>query len=46
MPELNGKYAEEVLAYAQGVVDGSIIAGEDRVAGCQLFLSMLEDPRY
>lgn len=46
MPALNGKYAAEVLAYASGVADGSIIAGEDRVAGCQLFLSMLEDPRY
>ena len=46
MPELNGKYSAEVLAYARGVSDGSIIAGEDRVAGCQLFLSMLEDPRY
>ena len=46
MPALNGKYAAEVLAYASGVADGSIIAGEDRVAGCRLFLSMLEDPRY
>ena len=43
---LNGKYAAEVLAYARGIVDGSIIAGEDRVLCCQHFLDMLEDPRY
>lgn len=31
---LKGKYLEEVLQYARGVSDGSIIAGEDRVLGC------------
>lgn len=46
MREVKGKYLAEVLAYARGVVDGSIIAGEDRILGCQRFLSMLEDERY
>lgn len=43
---VNGKYAAEVLAYARGVVGGTIIAGEDRVLGCQRFLDMLEKPEY
>ena len=43
---MKGKYAAEVLAYARGVVDGSIVAGEDRVLGCARFLRMLTDPRY
>ena len=43
---LKGKYAKEALDYARGVVDGSIIAGEDRRLGCQRFLNMLEDERY
>ena len=46
VPALKGKYAAEVLSYARGVVDGSIIAGEDRVLGCARFLRMLTDPRY
>ena len=44
--EVKGKYAAEVLSYARGVVDGSIIAGEDRILGCQRFLEMLEDERF
>ena len=44
--EVKGKYADEVLSYARGVVDGSIIAGEDRILGCKRFLEMLENPRY
>lgn len=43
---LKGKYLDEVLQYARGVSDGSIIAGEDRVMGCQRFLAMLDNPRY
>lgn len=39
---LKGKYAAEVLEYARGVVDGRIIAGEDRVLGCRRFLEFLE----
>ena len=46
VPVIRGKYAAEVLAYARGVVDGTIIAGEDRVLGCQRFLDMLTDKRY
>lgn len=35
---ITGKYADEVFTYAQGVVGGSIIAGEDRVLACQRLL--------
>ena len=40
--KLRGKYAAEVLAYANGCVDGTIVAGEDRILGCQRFLDFLE----
>lgn len=43
---MKGKYAKEVLAYAKSVADGKIVAGEDRVLGCQRFLKMLDDKRY
>lgn len=43
---LKGKYLAEVYAYARGVVEGTIIAGEDRILGCKRFLDMLEDTRY
>lgn len=43
---LKGKFAADIMQYARGVADGSIIAGEDRVLGCQRFLAMLEDPRF
>lgn len=43
---LKGKYAAEVMAYARGVVDGSIIAGEDRVLGCKRFMDMVSSGRY
>ena len=46
MREVKGKYASEVMQYARGVVDGSIVAGEDRVLGCQRFLTMIDDERY
>ena len=46
MAALKGKYAAEVLAYARGVADGSIIAGADRIAGCQRFLDMLDSGSY
>ena len=42
MRKICGKYAAEVLAYAHGVVDGSIIANEDRILGCQRFLDFCE----
>lgn len=41
-----GKYAREVLDYAQGVADGSIVANKDRVLSCQRFLRMIDDPRF
>lgn len=37
-----GKYAHEVLAYCDGVIDGSIIAGEDRILACKRFKAFLE----
>lgn len=39
---LSGKYAAEVLEYARGCIDGSIVAGEDRVLGCRRFLDFLD----
>ena len=40
--KLRGKYAADVLAYANGCVDGTIVAGEDRILGCQRFLDFLQ----
>ena len=40
--KIKGKYADEVFSYAHGVVAGLIIAGEDRVLGCQRFLDFCE----
>lgn len=42
----SGKYAREVLDYANGIVEGRIIANKDRVLGCKRFLRMIQDPRY
>ena len=42
MSALIGKYAAEVLEYAQGVADGNIRANKDRVLGCKRFLEFLE----
>lgn len=42
----SGKYAREVLDYANGIVEGRIIANKDRVLGCKRFLRMIKDPRY
>lgn len=41
-----GKYAQEVLGYAKGVADGSIVANKDRVLGCQRFLRMIDEGKY
>ena len=46
MRELKGKYAEDVIQYVRGVVGGSIVAGADRIKGCQRFLEMLDDERF
>ena len=40
--KVRGKYADEVFSYAHGVVAGLIVAGEDRVLGCQRFLDFCE----
>ena len=37
---------EEVMAYARGCVDGSIVANEYRIKGCQRFLNDLGNPDY
>lgn len=37
---------EEVMAYARGCIDGSIVANEYRIKGCQRFLNDLENPDY
>lgn len=37
---------EEVMAYARGCVNGSIVANEYRIKGCQRFLNDLENPDY
>ena len=39
---LRGKYAREVLEYVHGVVDGEIVAQEDRILGCRRFLEFIE----
>ena len=43
---IKGKYAAEVMAYANGVVDGTIIAGEDRILCAKRFLDMVKDSRF
>ena len=43
---IKGKYAAEILAYAQGVANGSIRANKRRVKGCVRFLSMVESGKY
>lgn len=40
--KIKGKYVDEVFSYAHGVVAGLIVAGEDRVLGCQRFLDFCE----
>ena len=37
---------EEVMAYARGCIDGSIVANEYRIKSCQRFLNDLENPNY
>lgn len=43
---IKGKYAAEVVAYVEGVLDGSIKANKDRILAAQRFARMVEDPRY
>lgn len=46
MAKLKGKYADVVLDYVNGCIDGSIIANEYRIKGCQRFLKDLDNPKY
>ena len=39
-------YLEESKAYANGVIDGSIVANKDRVLACQRFLNDLENDTW
>lgn len=43
---IKGKFAPEVLGYVNGLIDGSIIANEDRVLAAKRFQQMAEDPKY
>lgn len=43
---VKGKHAKEVLDYAQGVADGSILAGKDRQLAGQRFLDMAASGQY
>lgn len=43
---IKGKFAPEVLGYVNGLIDGSIIANEDRILAAKRFLQMAEDPKY
>lgn len=36
-----GRYAPEVIEYVEAVIDGRIVAGEDRVLGCRRFVEFL-----
>lgn len=40
------RYYTEVMTYATGVVDGSIIANKDRVLACQRFLDDLKNDKW
>lgn len=44
--KLNGKYAAEVLAYAEGVVSGKIVANKERIQCCKRFLDDIESGKW
>lgn len=46
MIQISGKYAQTVMDYVAGLIDGTIIAGEDRILAARRFYRMAEDPRY
>ena len=46
MKKLKGKYLQDVLTYANDVINGKIVAGEDRIRGCERFIDMLNDDRF
>lgn len=41
-----GKYADEVLQYAQSIAEGKKIACRELIQGCKRFLEMIEDDRF
>lgn len=43
---MRGKYAAEVDAYIDGLIDGSIIANRDRVQAAHRFRAMEDNPEY
>lgn len=43
---VKGKFAADVISYARGVVSGEVVAGVDRILGCQRFLTMVESGEY
>ena len=38
---IRGKYVTEVMQYVRGCIDGTIIAGEDKILACQRFMDFL-----
>ena len=44
--KLKGKYAAEVLAYAEGVVSGKIVANKERIQCCKRFLDDIESGKW
>ena len=46
MTEIKGKYAGEVMRYVDAVMDGRIVAGEDRVLACRRFARMATSGEY
>ena len=40
------KLFQEVKAYAQGMIDGTIIANEDRILAAKRFFKDLDNPAY
>ena len=43
---VTGRNAQTVIDYAEGMVNGTILANKDRVKAGRRFLRMLADPRY
>lgn len=41
-----GKYASDVRSYIEHVIDGSIVAGKERIQACQRYARMTENPEY
>jgi len=44
--KIAGKYAAEVLEYAQGVVSGKIVANKERIQACRRFLNDIESGKW